>query len=66
MKLIVNGENHCHNGKGILSELLEELNMQNKRIAVVVNEEIVPKSKQKDFKLKEGDKIDFIMLASGG
>tara|TARA_Y100000590_G_scaffold115695_1_gene131985 strand:+ start:3098 stop:3304 length:207 start_codon:yes stop_codon:yes gene_type:complete len=46
--------------------LLMNLGIEKKFIAVEVNQVIVPKSKYKNFYLKENDKIEIIKAIGGG
>ena len=47
-------------------DLLAELNVDDKGIAVAVNNEIVKKDEWNGFRLKENDKIVIIRAACGG
>ena len=66
MNLVVNGGKHVHKGNGSLASLLDELGMKGKKAAVIINGEVIPKASHSKTTLTEGDKIDFIVLASGG
>lgn len=66
MILHVNGkaleaENHT-----TASALIAHLGYQNQRIALEVNEAIVPKSQQSILHLNAGDKIEIIKAVGGG
>ncbi|MFN3599537.1 MAG: sulfur carrier protein ThiS [Aquificaceae bacterium] len=68
MKVWINGkEREVKEGINLLN-LLEELGMEIKPVgfAVAVNEEVVPKSKYKDYVLKEGDKVEIVNIVGGG
>ncbi|MBT6922811.1 MAG: sulfur carrier protein ThiS [Candidatus Ruthia sp.] len=47
-------------------DLITQLGYQNQRIALEVNENIIPKSKHPEFTLNEGDKIEIIKAVGGG
>ena len=66
MKLIVNGQSYEHRGNGTLEDLLVEMAVQPERIAVVVNEQVVPAPHRKNLRLNEGDRVDVFTFASGG
>ena len=49
-----------------LFELVQSLQLENKRFAVEQNERIVPKSKLIDTPLSEDDRIEIIQAVGGG
>ena len=68
MKLLVNGkEVQVEDGITIL-DLLERRGLQIRPVglAVAVNEEIVPKSKYAEYRLKEGDRVEIVNIVGGG
>ena len=46
--------------------VLEEMQLQGKRIAVEVNREIIPRAKHDQYKLTEGDCVEIIHAVGGG
>jgi sulfur carrier protein len=66
MQVIINGESHVLNDGIILSALLAELEIVGKRIAVEINESIVPKSQHASTVIQQGDKIEIIHAIGGG
>jgi thiamine biosynthesis protein ThiS len=63
--MIVNGKELKLASKNIL-ELLNELKIDNKLIAVEVNLEVIPSANWQDFVLKDSDKIEIINAVGGG
>ena len=49
-----------------LEDLLGSLNLQNKRYAVEINREIIPRSKHSSYKLSENDRIEIVEAVGGG
>jgi sulfur carrier protein len=47
-------------------DLIIQLGYENQRIALEINEAIIPKSKHTEFALNEGDKIEIIKAVGGG
>ncbi len=47
-------------------ELITELGYQNQRIALEVNQSIVPKSQHGRFTFNEGDRVEIIKAVGGG
>ncbi len=61
----VNGENIDASGKSI-AELLKDMNCPDGRVAVELNEEIVPKSAYGETILKDGDSAEIVRFVGGG
>lgn len=66
MKLTVNGEEYRHTGDDRLPSLLRVLNPDDRKIAVVLNENVVPMEDATTRRLREGDRIEILTLAGGG
>ena len=66
MNITVNGESHSLEPETSLGQLLEKLGVGEKRIAVEVNREIVPRSEYDKFKLSESDTIEIVNAIGGG
>ena len=49
-----------------LEDLLDSLNLQNKRFAVEINREIIPRSKHSSYRLSENDRIEIVEAVGGG
>ena len=49
-----------------LEDLLGSLNLQNKRYAVEINREIIPRSKHSSYLLSENDRIEIVEAVGGG
>ena len=49
-----------------LTNLLKEVDVDSKYIAIEVNGEIIPKSKYDDYLLKNNDKVEIITAVGGG
>lgn len=65
MKVILNGEEIETSCVNVL-ELLTEKGIQINKVAVEVNEEIVPKSQLGEFTITENSKIEIITFVGGG
>lgn len=66
MRIIVNGIEHNSINAKTISELLKELGIDNQRIAVEVNREIVRKALYREFYLKDGDVVEIVNFVGGG
>lgn len=65
MQLHVNGDAIEFSGKTIL-DLLEQLQLQGRRLAVEVNRDIIPKGEHAAFVLSANDKIEIVHAIGGG
>ena len=66
MNLLVNGEHLELPENASIKDLIEHLGYLNQRIALEVNEMIIPKSTHEEFTLAENDKIEIIKAVGGG
>ena len=66
MKIIVNGHNKIYQSNLTLHKLLMELGYIDKKIAVEINEEIIPRSHYKEKIIINGDTIEIISAIGGG
>lgn len=62
----INGTERVIEEGWMLAHLLEELGVAGARIAVEVNEEVVPASRHADTALAEGDCIEIVHAIGGG
>lgn len=46
--------------------LLEKVGADPRRVAVVVNDSVVPAAKRTQFRLSDGDRIEILAFAGGG
>lgn len=66
MKITVNGEERdCREGQS-LSSWLSEQNYDIRKIAVEVNERIVPKAEYEGYVLAEHDMLEVVTFVGGG
>ena len=61
----INGELLYKDGKTI-SEMLADMEISGQRVAVEINEEIVPKAKYDETVLKDGDRVEVVRFVGGG
>ncbi len=66
MNIQLNGENKNVADGTLLSQLIEQLELNGKRLAVEINREIVPRSQHADYVIREGDKIEIVHAIGGG
>jgi len=66
MNIFVNGVEQTYTSSLTLETLLIELGHANKKVAVEVNEEIIPRSELRNKLVVDGDKIEIINAVGGG
>ena len=66
MQIIVNGEQKDFKEGFTIIALLAELGVQNERVAVELNLDIVPRGRFGDTILKDGDRVEIVSFVGGG
>ncbi|WP_275286529.1 sulfur carrier protein ThiS [Halomonas elongata] len=66
MQIHLNGEAKHLDGEMSVARLVETLGLTGRRIAVEINEEIVPKSVHGDTRLADGDRVEIVHAIGGG
>jgi sulfur carrier protein len=66
MKILLNGEAREFPGAQSVSSLLLASGFAERRVAVEVNQEIVPRSRHHEHALAEGDRVEIIQAIGGG
>lgn len=66
MQILLNGEQKIVNGPLSVIQLLEQLGLSGRRVAVEVNQEIVPRSRHGELELKDHDRVEVVRAIGGG
>lgn len=66
MNIVLNGENRQIDSNCSLSQLLKSLHMENKRLAVEINQQIIPRSDFDNYILNDLDKVEIVQAIGGG
>ena len=64
--ITLNGQPHQLDAPLTIAQLLVQLGHENKRVAVELNREIVPKSRHGEQRLTEGDQLELVHAMGGG
>ena len=64
--LTVNGEAHRFEQPLTCQQLLEQMQLAGKRVALERNGEIVPRSRHGEQMLADGDKLEIVVAVGGG
>ncbi len=66
IRLTLNGETMRLSSPNNLQQLLDTLHLGEKRVAVEVNREIIPRSRHAATRIREGDHIEIVRAIGGG
>ena len=66
MQIFINGESRAVDAESTVADLLSELGMQPKYVAVERNLELVPRATHADCVLEDGDQLEIVTLVGGG
>jgi thiamine biosynthesis protein ThiS len=66
MEAIINGERRTLPGGTTVSDLLGELRVGGRRVAVEINRDIVPKGEYPKRLIAEGDQVEIVQFVGGG
>ena len=66
LSLLVNGEARVVPPGSTLEQLLSQLNLGSRRVAVAINRDIVPRSAYPIRELASGDRVEILEAVGGG
>lgn len=66
MQIYLNGDAHTCTDSFTVLDLLTERGLAERRVAVEVNQTLVPRSQHDQFQLGEGDRVEIIHAIGGG
>jgi thiazole synthase len=66
LNLTINGEAHTLPSAVTVAELLDRLGYDRRRVAVEVNEDLVPAARHAGHALRPGDRVEVVTLVGGG
>ena len=64
--IVLNGEDKQVDNNISVSQLLEKLELTEKRLAVEINQQIIPRSDFSNLMLKEKDTVEIVQAIGGG
>jgi sulfur carrier protein len=62
----LNGESYSVSGDARLLALVERLNLRRGRIAIELNQSVIPKAEWAGISLSPGDKVEIVNFVGGG
>ena len=66
MNIILNGKSHELTDDASVADLIVDLNLSGKRVAVEVNKDIVRRADHAEHILKPDDRVEVVTLVGGG
>lgn len=66
MQIQLNGEDYFLEGSPSVADLVEQLGLAGKRLAVELNLDIVPRSQFAQTRLQDGDRVEIVHAIGGG
>jgi sulfur carrier protein len=66
VKIILNGQDKPLVAPMTVAALLAEMGLAERRVAVEVNREIVPRSRHGEVQLKDNDRVEVVFAIGGG
>lgn len=66
MVILLNGEEHTLPDNSTAADLVRSLQLGERRIAMEINLEIVPRSSYRSHQLHDGDRIEIVHAIGGG
>jgi len=66
MRITLNGDSRTIVERVTVRDLLSELKLEPIRVAVEVNEDLVPRKSFEETELREGDRVEVVTLVGGG
>ncbi len=66
MQVTINGKHEEVRGELSITELLEQRNVKPVRVAVELNEDVVPRKAFSNTTLSDGDRIEIVTFVGGG
>ena len=66
MNITLNGKPELLDEGTCLSQLIKELNIEGRRIAVEINQQIIPKGEHATHVIQDGDIIEIVHAIGGG
>jgi len=66
MKIIVNGKAKDLGAAMTVASLLEHMELADKRVAVEINLEVIPRSRYRQYQLQDNDRVEIVRAIGGG
>ncbi len=65
-EVVLNGEPHTVAGSAQLTTVIDQLKLRRGRVAVEINQVVIPKANWNDIILRPGDMVEIVNFVGGG
>jgi len=62
----LNGQSHRIDGDARLTSLIQGLHLRRGRVAIEINQAVIPKAEWSDVVLRPGDRVEIVNFVGGG
>lgn len=66
MQIRLNGNDHSLPAAATLAHLVQQLQLGERRYAIEVNDELIPRGEHAEHQLNEGDRVEIVQAIGGG
>lgn len=66
MQIRLNGDDHSLSAPSTLADLVTQLELGERRYAIEVNDELIPRGEHAEFQLSDGDRVEIVQAIGGG
>ena len=66
MRIIVNGQEKNLGNLMTVAHLLADMGLADKRVAVEINLEVIPRSRYPQYQLQDNDRVEIVRAIGGG
>lgn len=66
MQIVLNGEAKEISDDATVSSLLASLSLEGRRVAVEINEHVIPKARHAEVRFTSGDRVEIVAFVGGG
>jgi sulfur carrier protein len=66
MRVFINGEERTVSAALTVRQLLDELGLAERRVAVEINRDVVPRSRHAEHRLSTDDRVEVVFAIGGG
>lgn len=66
VQVSINGKSAQVQQPATLTDLLQQLDLNPRQVAVEVNRQLIPRGQHGDYTLNDGDELEIVTLAGGG
>jgi sulfur carrier protein len=66
IEVTINGRSHRFAAQATLADVIRELKLGPRAVAVEVNRQLIPRQRHGEHRIRAGDELEIVSLAGGG